>query len=107
MMIFTSTSFKPRKKSKVKPKGVIAKKLNVSSIRTANKLPTYSHVPRVGAEQANSISSLASAFSSTEKRESVKYTGTLIKGIATMHKSNAVPVIDEEQMKDISRMRRG
>jgi len=24
-----------------------------------------------------------------------------------MHKSNAVPVIDEEQMKDISRMRRG
>ena len=41
------------------------------------------------------------------KRESIKYTGTLVKGIATMHKSNAVPVIDEEQMKDISRMRRG
>jgi hypothetical protein len=37
----------------------------------------------------------------------MKYTGTLVKGIATMHKSNAVPVIDEEQMKDISRMRRG
>jgi len=36
-----------------------------------------------------------------------EYTGTLVRGIATMHKSNAVPVIDEEQMKDISRMRRG
>lgn len=35
------------------------------------------------------------------------YTGTLIKGIATMHKSNAVPVIDQEQMIEISRMRRG
>ena len=35
-----------------------------------------------------------------------EYTGTLVKGIATMHKSNAVPVIDQEQMKDISRMRR-
>lgn len=35
------------------------------------------------------------------------YSGTLIKGIATMHKSNAVPVIDEQQMIDISRMRRG
>ena len=35
------------------------------------------------------------------------YTGTLIKGIATMHKSNAVPVIDQKQMEEISRMRRG
>lgn len=34
------------------------------------------------------------------------YTGTLIKGIATMHKSNAVPVINEEQAIDIARMRR-
>lgn len=37
----------------------------------------------------------------------IKYTGTLIKGIATMHKSNAVPVIDQEQAVEISRMRRG
>ena len=107
MMFYGATSFKPRKKSKAKPTGVLAKKLNVSSIRTTNKLPTYSRVPRVGAEMANAIASLSSSASSTEKRESMKYTGTLIKGIATMHKSNAVPVIDEEQMKDISRMRRG
>jgi len=44
---------------------------------------------------------------SCRKVEPQKYTGTLIKGIATMHKSNAVPVIDEEQAKDIARMRRG
>lgn len=36
-----------------------------------------------------------------------KYTGTLIKGVATMHKSNAVPVINQDQMEEISRMRRG
>ena len=35
-----------------------------------------------------------------------RYTGTLVKGIGTMHKSNAVPIIDEQQMKDIARMRR-
>jgi hypothetical protein len=35
-----------------------------------------------------------------------RYTGNLIKGIATMHKSNAVPVINEQEMVDISRMRR-
>jgi hypothetical protein len=41
------------------------------------------------------------------KKEPQKYTGTLIKGIATMHKSNAVPVINDEQAQEISRMRRG
>jgi hypothetical protein len=37
-------------------------------------------------------------------RESPKYTGTLIKGVATMHKSNAVPIISKEQATDISNM---
>jgi hypothetical protein len=36
----------------------------------------------------------------------MQYTGRLVKGIGTMHKSNAVPVIDEQHMKDIARMRR-
>lgn len=34
------------------------------------------------------------------------YTGTLIKGIATMHKSNAVPIIDKKQAEEIAGMRR-
>jgi len=34
------------------------------------------------------------------------YTGDKVKGIATMHKSNAVPVFSNEQAVDISRMRR-
>ena len=34
------------------------------------------------------------------------YTGTKVKGIATMHKSNAVPVFSDEQAIDISKMRR-
>jgi len=42
----------------------------------------------------------------TPKKESLKYTGTLIKGIATMHKSNAVPIINQQQAKDIANMRR-
>lgn len=40
------------------------------------------------------------------KQESPQYTGSLVKGIGTMHKSNAVPIIDEQHMKDIARMRR-
>lgn len=108
MILYTSNSFKPRKKSKAKPKGVIARKLNVSTIAklSTNKLPTYSRVPRVGAEQANLIASLMSNASSTEKRESIKYTGTLIKGIAVTHKSNLVPITSKEQAEDIAKMRR-
>ena len=34
------------------------------------------------------------------------YTGTKVKGIGTMHKSNAVPVFSDEEAVDISRMRR-
>ena len=41
------------------------------------------------------------------KKESPRYTGDKIKGIGTMHKSNAVPIFSDEQAVEISRMRRG
>jgi hypothetical protein len=34
------------------------------------------------------------------------YTGTKVKGIGTMHKSNAVPIFSDEEAVDISKMRR-
>jgi len=34
------------------------------------------------------------------------YTGTKVKGLARLHKSNAVPVFSDEQAQDISKMRR-
>ena len=40
-------------------------------------------------------------------RKEKVYTGTLVTGIATMHKSNAVPVINQQQAEEIARMRRG
>jgi len=35
-----------------------------------------------------------------------EYTGTYVTGIATMHKSNSIPVTNFEQAKDLARMRR-
>jgi hypothetical protein len=35
-----------------------------------------------------------------------RYTGTLVKGIGTLHKSNLVPIINEQEAKDIANMRR-
>jgi hypothetical protein len=53
------------------------------------------------------VRSLDSSAYVVEKKESMRYTGTLVKGIATMHKSNAVPVINQEEAESISKMRRG
>jgi hypothetical protein len=45
-------------------------------------------------------------MSDCTRKENPVYTGTLVKGIATMHKSNAVPVISQQEAEDISKMRR-
>ena len=106
MMVYCAARFKPKKKRKVK--GEVARKYRHSeAVSGVLSRPSLSYGHRVGAGDARKLESLNSDRIFTEKRESLKYTGTLVKGIATMHKSNAVPVIDEEQMKDISRMRRG
>lgn len=45
--------------------------------------------------------------SSTSKKEVLMYTGERkLLGIATMHKSNMVPVFDSDDAKDLARMRR-
>lgn len=52
------------------------------------------------------IPSLDTGAHVVDKKESMRYTGSLVKGIATMHKSNAVPVINQEEATAISNMRR-
>jgi hypothetical protein len=66
--------------------------------------PKYDHPRYV---DHNEIASLNTTWEPCLKKQPLRYTGTLIKGIATMHKSNAVPVINEEEMVSISQMRRG
>ena len=44
------------------------------------------------------------SFKATKKE--MKYTGDKLIGIATMHKSNSVPVFKQEDAEDIARMRR-
>ena len=40
------------------------------------------------------------------KHQDTEYTGTKVKGIGTMHKSNSVPIFSDDEAKDISKMRR-
>lgn len=56
--------------------------------------------------QTETIASLPFSGAPCTKKESPVYTGTAIKGIGTMHKSNAVPVFSDEQAMEIATMRR-
>jgi hypothetical protein len=66
----------------------------------------YSLPTPVGRTNTHHIPSRVTPGASTASVHKV-YTGTKVKGIATMHKSNAVPVFSDEEAVEISRMRRG
>ena len=53
------------------------------------------------------IPSLGSHQGDCARKQQQTYTGTAMMGIATLHKSNAVPVFSEQDAVEISRMRRG
>jgi hypothetical protein len=68
---------------------------------------TYSLSAPAGRETKR-INSLDTGHTGAVRTKDIpKYTGTKIKGIGTMHKSNAVPIFSDEQAVEISRMRRG
>jgi hypothetical protein len=65
----------------------------------------YSLSAPPGRETQN-IPSLGNGMGNAPKREVPKYTGTKIKGIGTMHKSNAVPIFSDDEAEAIAHMRR-
>jgi len=65
------------------------------------------HYPSAMEEQMKAGTFNTDSMSKGTKKEPMMYTGDLITGIATMHKSNAVPVMKgTTQAVDIARMRR-
>jgi len=67
---------------------------------------TYKLSAPVGRSTSTHIPSRVTEGHSTASVHKV-YTGTKVLGIATLHKSNAVPVFSQEEAVDISKMRRG
>jgi len=104
MPIYGSMShdFSGRKIKKRKPKGEVYAKYKTPAFQPLQRTEVY----RRETVFDNAPSRQDTGQVSTARVEPKKYTGTLVRGIATMHKSNAVPVIDQEQATDISRMRR-
>jgi hypothetical protein len=81
------------------------KKSSTKSSRSTIRA-VQSNAPKPYRRETPEYRSHTSTASSTARPEPKRYTGSLVKGIGVMHKSNAVPIIDEQHMKDIARMRR-
>ncbi len=76
----------------------------VIEVQRFNDRPHSLKIPE-GRNTTSHLKSVDTGGNATLKPPKV-YTGTKVKGIATMHKSNAVPVFSDEEAVDISKMRR-
>lgn len=65
------------------------------------------NAPKPFIRETPKIPSLPFSGGVCAKKPNPVYTGSAIKGIGTMHKSNAVPVFSDEQAIEIATMRRG
>lgn len=62
--------------------------------------------PKAYVRETPKIASLPFTADPCVKKETQRYTGTAMKGIGTMHKSNSVPIFTDEQAVEIATMRR-
>lgn len=85
--------------------GVEAEDKKRKRAMTAEPL-NYNLSTPVGRETQKIASRDTGHVGAVRTKEIPQYTGTKIKGIGTMHKSNAVPIFSDEQAVEISRMRR-
>jgi hypothetical protein len=96
-----------RKIKRRKPKGEVYAKYKAPPFEPITPATTPSYADLRLAEQRKYKSvPIDSTPGDCSRVESKQYTGTLVKGISTMHKSNAVPIIDENEAKEHASMRR-
>lgn len=73
----------------------------------APAMTSYSLSYPPGREPKQHIPSKDTGVGVAPRADDKVYTGTAMLGVATMHKSNSVPVFSQEDAVEISRMRRG
>ena len=114
-MIFTTPQRSKKRKPTAKQRelskswGELLKKYpakNLSVKRSTDLSSVYS-LGKPACRETPKIPSLPFTAGPCTKPAPKQYTGTKVKGIGTMHKSNAVPIFSDEEAKDIATMRRG
>lgn len=104
----TSARKKAERIKRMKEEAKLAQRMRelASAKPTKREFGEYKFPDPVGYNDKEKHKSLNSGQYNTFKAEDKVYTGTLIKGIGTMHKSNAVPILSQEEAIDIATMRR-
>jgi hypothetical protein len=115
MIIYTDTRSKKRKPTKKQTAQYQTWLDEISSMRTnfsRGKIRTVtdSPIPKLttppGRETVRYPSMVTAGGSTTKPIHGKVYTGTAMKGIGTLHKSNAVPIFTDEEARDQANMRR-
>ena len=99
-LLYVSQKSKWSKKKGVKPYSAPKRSLPFQQ-------GVYTPASTVYRRTTENIPSLyTTGYSACTKKEDKVYTGDNIVGIGTMHKSNAVPIFNNNEAKDIASMRR-
>ncbi len=89
------------KHAKPLEKGAKAKSTNHSG-SALNRKP----VPLLEAGRTNKEKSLDTGYNSTAPKQQIMYSCDKVLGVALMHKSSLVPVFSQQEVLDVSKMRR-
>ncbi len=79
-------------------KPVQPKKITAGTLKLTPKYPP--------GREPTPVNSVDTGWVACVKPRDQEYTGTKVKGIGTMHKSNAVPIFSDDEAVEISKMRR-
>jgi hypothetical protein len=78
-----------------------------STVSRHEKLSESDFLGKPACRETPKIPSLPFTGAPCYKKANPVYTGTKVKGIGTMHKSNAVPIFSDQEAIEIATMRRG
>lgn len=96
-----------KRKSDIKYTEEINKKYSVNEEKLKN-LPKFQYKLDIPEDRkiTQNIRSHQPTVGDTCKKQSLQYTGDKIIGLASMHKSNIVPIFSQTEAEDVAKMRR-
>ena len=112
MIIYTHQKSKKRKPN-AKQKALaadwqqlVARHLPKTMLPKPDIQKVFPSAPKPFVRHTKYIESLVTGYYNTFRKPDMHYTGDKMKGIGTLHKSNAVPIFTDEEAKDQAAMRR-
>jgi hypothetical protein len=115
MIIYTTSPKSKKRKPNAKKRALAASWQEILKKHNSNKLFKKTvfeqYVPPKPkwiepGRDPKAYASVNTDYHDTSKKTPIYYTGDKMKGIGTLHKSNAVPIFSEEEAKDQANMRR-